>query len=235
MDVSQPDERSIRLVIADDHTLFRQGIRELLGGVPGLDVLAEGATGDEAIALTAQFRPDLLLLDVEMPGPGPRAVLRRVAQINPHTRIVILTMHEESVLVHELLKRGAAAYLVKTIACDELVAALRSVCRDQSSVLLRISRGTFEGLDQARPETNPLSAREHEVLCLAAEALSNTEIAHRLFIAEGTVKRHLTNIYAKLGAVSRIDAIRKAAAARLLPAIDDDDQPSRHPPPAVLT
>jgi DNA-binding NarL/FixJ family response regulator len=233
--VSRPAEPPIRLVIVDDHTLLREGIRELLGTVVGFDVIAEGATGDDAIALTGRLRPDLLLLDVEMPGPGPRKVLREVRRLSEATRVVILTMHEESVLVHELLEQGAAAYLLKTIARDELVAALRSVCRDQSSVLLRISRNTFEGMDRARPESNPLSARELEVLRLAAEALSNAQIAHRLYIAEGTVKRHLTNIYAKLGAVSRIDAIRKATAARLISPSADGDQPPHRQPPALLT
>ena len=219
--MSQPAGVPIRVVIADDHTLFREGIKELLGTVPGFEVVAEGANGNQALDLTARYTPDVLLLDVEMPGPGARAVLRDVGRASPRTRVVVLTMHEESVLVHELLERGAAAYLVKTIARDELVAALRSVCRHQSTVLLQVSRETFEGLDRARPGLNPLSERELEVLRLAAQALSNTQIAKRLFIAEGTVKRHLTNIYAKLNAVSRVDAIRKATAARLLRSEDD--------------
>lgn len=212
----------IRIVIADDHTLMRDGIKELLGTAQGLVVVGEGASGDQAVELAERHRPDVLLLDVEMPGPGPRATLRRIRQVSPTTQVVVLTMHEESGMVHDLLERGAAAYLVKSIARDELVAALRSVCRNDSTILLQVSRGTFEGLERRRSGVSPLSARELEVLRLAACALSNAQIAGRLFITEGTVKRHLTNVYAKLGAISRVDAIRKANAARLLADAGDE-------------
>jgi DNA-binding NarL/FixJ family response regulator len=215
-----PEPALIRVVVVDDHTLFRDGIKELLSIVGGFDVVGEGSRGDQVIELVTRLQPDILLLDVEMPGPGPRVVLRDLARTGVSTRVVVLTMHEEPAMVQDLLDRGAAAYLVKSIAGTELVAALRAVCRTDDTVLLRVSRETFGGLNRSRPAANPMSEREVEVLTLAARALSNGQIATRLFITEGTVKRHLTNIYAKLGAVSRIDAIRKAGAQRLLP--DDE-------------
>jgi DNA-binding NarL/FixJ family response regulator len=210
-------EGAVRVIVVDDHTLFRQGLRELLSTDPHFTVVAEGASGPEAVALAGEHRPDVILLDVEMPGAGAKATIKQLRRAAPYTRIVVLTMHDDSALVHELLEGGASAYLVKTIVREELIAAVRSVSRSQSNVLLSVSRETIEGLDRHRPEGGRLSARELDVLRLLAQAMSNAQIGARLFITEGTVKRHLTNIYAKLGAVSRVDAIRKATAARLLP------------------
>jgi DNA-binding NarL/FixJ family response regulator len=209
----------IRVVVADDHTLFRQGIRELLSTDEHFEVVAEGATGADAVQLVREHNPDVILLDVEMPGPGPTATVKWLHHAAPNTRIVVLTMHDDPALVHDLLESGASAYLVKTIVREELMAAVRSVSRAESNVLLSVSRETIEGLDRQRPESGPLSAREMDVLGLVAQALSNAQIATRLFITEGTVKRHLTNIYTKLGAVSRVDAVRKATAAGLLPPV----------------
>jgi DNA-binding NarL/FixJ family response regulator len=204
-----------RLVIVDDHTLFRSGLRELLSHLPDLVVVGEGSSGTDAVALAEQLRPDVLLLDVEMPGPGAAETVEQLQKVAPDTRIVVLTMHEDSALVHELLSRGASAYLNKTIGIQELGSAVRAVDRSSGTVLLSVRRDTFAGIDgqSAKPL---LSARELDVLRLVAQARSNAQIAAQLFISEGTVKRHLTNIYAKLGAVSRVDAIRKATAARLI-------------------
>jgi DNA-binding NarL/FixJ family response regulator len=204
-----------RLVIVDDHTLFRSGLRELLSHVPDLVVVGEGSSGTDAVALAEQLRPDVLLLDVEMPGPGAAATVERLQKVAPDTRIVVLTMHEDAALVHELLSRGASAYLNKTIGIQELGSAVRAVDRSSGTVLLSVRRDTFAGID-GQAVKPLLSARELDVLRLVAQARSNAQIAAQLFISEGTVKRHLTNIYAKLGAVSRVDAIRKATAARLI-------------------
>ncbi len=218
---------AIRVVIADDHTLFRQGIRELVCTDPGIAVVAEGASGDQALALAAEHVPDVLLLDVEMPGPGARQVIQQLSKTHPAVRTVVLTMHDEPTLVRELLEAGAAAYLIKTIAREELIAAVRSVHRNRSNVLVSVSRETLGGVDPQRPAAGGLSARELDVLRLTAQAYSNAQIGTRLFITEGTVKRHLTNIYAKLGAVSRLDAVRKADAAGLLGAFPSSDPAKR--------
>ena len=204
-----------RLVIVDDHTLFRNGLRELLSHAPDLTVVGEGSSGPEAVALAEQLRPDVLLLDVEMPGPGAAETVEQLQRVAPDTRIVVLTMHEDPALVHELLSRGASAYLNKTIGIQELGSAVRAVDRSSGTVLLSVRRDTFAGID-GQCGKPLLSPRELDVLRLVAQARSNVQIAGELFISEGTVKRHLTNIYAKLGAVSRVDAIRKATAARLI-------------------
>lgn len=216
--MTTPPADTIRVCLADDHTLLREGIREMLTTNPEFVVVAEASTGPEALAQVVRLKPDVLLLDVEMPGPGAAAVIRDVVRAGTGTKVVVLTMHDDPEMVYELLEAGAVAYLLKTILRDELVAAVRSVVRRPSqNVLLSVSRQTVERLDRQRPTTDvSLTERELEVLRLLAEALSNAQIASRLFITEATVKRHLTNIYAKLHAVSRVDAIRKGVAAKLI-------------------
>ena len=210
---------AISVVLVDDHTLFREGLAELLASDTIFHVVAQGSNGADALALVTEHRPDVVLIDVEMPGPGARATVSRLRQEHPDTQVIVLTMHDRPELIRELLDQGAAAYLVKTIARQELIAALRSVVNSRGNILLSVSRSTINQLDKPSP-SKVLSARELEVLRLASQALSNAQIGRQLAITEGTVKRHLTNIYAKLGAVSRVDAIRKATAARLIPGID---------------
>ena len=120
---------TVRIVLADDHTLFREGLRELLSTDPDFQVVGEGSSGDEAIALAEEHRPDVLLLDVEMPGPGAKAVIVALRTAMPELNVIILTMHDSAGVVRDLLQSGAAAYLVKNIARDQLVAAVRSVSR----------------------------------------------------------------------------------------------------------
>jgi len=207
----------VRVVVADDHTLFREGVRELLSSDPSFTVVAEAATGQQVIMLAAEHLPDLLLLDVEMPGPGAEAVIVQVRYVSPLTKIIVITMHDEPALVHQLLECGASAYLVKTIGRSELLAAVHAVNRSADNVVVSVSRRTMERLDGRQgQQVATLSPRELDVLDRVARALTNAQVAAELFITESTVKRHLTNIYAKLGAVSRVDAIRKARAARLI-------------------
>jgi DNA-binding NarL/FixJ family response regulator len=218
---------TISVVLVDDHTLFREGVAELLASDTTFHVVAQGSDGADALALVTEHRPDVVLIDVQMPGPAARTTVRMLHQKHPDTRVIVLTMHDKPELARELLDQGAAAYLVKTIAGQELIAAVHSVMTSRGNILLSVSRHTISQLDKPPPNA-VLSARELEVLHLAALAMSNAQIGKQLVIAEGTVKRHLTNIYAKLGAVSRVDAIRKATAARLIPGIDslgsDPDQ-----------
>jgi DNA-binding NarL/FixJ family response regulator len=209
----------ISVVLVDDHTLFREGVAELLASDTTVRVVAQGSDSTDALALVTKHRPDVVLVDVEMPGPGARATVSRLRQEHPDTRVIVLTMHDKPELAWELMNRGAAAYLVKTIARQELIAAVRSVMTNRGNTLLMsVSHHRINQLDKPS-STVMLSARELEVLKLAALAMSNAQIGRRLVITEGTVKRHLTNIYAKLDAVSRVDAIRKATAARLIPGI----------------
>jgi DNA-binding NarL/FixJ family response regulator len=212
----------LRLVLVDDHRLFRESLGALLGVHEGIEVVAEGADGEDAVRLARQHRPDVLLLDVEMPGQSVLTSLVEVRSASPATRIVILTMHENTTLARQLLLRGASAYLIKTIGHHELVAAIRAATeRGPDMVTLSVSRSGLAGL--AASGAPVLSDRELEVLTLVSRARSNAAIARELGISEGTVKRHLSNINVKLGATSRLDAVRRATRARLLsPGLAED-------------
>ncbi len=210
---------TIRVALADDHTLFRSALRELVLSHDGFEVVGEAAGGEEAVALVADCAPDVLVLDVEMPGPGARVVIERIRVGAPDLPIVVLTMHDDAAVMRELFEAGACAFLTKAVLSDGLVAALRSVCRDPDTVLLSVSRHTLRsfGIDRAEPAGHSvLTAREQEILRHVGSALSNAQIAARLHVTQATVKRHLTNVYAKLDAVSRVDAIRKATTAGLI-------------------
>jgi DNA-binding NarL/FixJ family response regulator len=201
------------IVIVDDHYLFRAGLIELLDSIPEFSICGDGASGAEAITLAREQQPDVVLLDIEMPGPRTADTIRGIVDASPHTKVVIVTMHDDPDLVRVIVGAGAAGYLVKSAGRDELVTAIRAARRNESTVLVCVSRTTL--LNMGRGAAAPtggelLSAREAEVIQHVANGSSNRDIAAALFITEATVKRHLANIYAKLGATSRIDAVRKA-------------------------
>lgn len=208
----------ITVALADDHTLFRDGVREMLGTDPSITIVGEAADGYAAAELAAMHRPDILLLDVEMPGPGAPSVIRTVRQNCPGSQVIVLTMHDDAEIMQNLLNCGATAYLVKSILRNELIAAIHSIVSRPDAILVSVSRQTIESMDGSRHANakSLLTQRESEVLQLIAQAFSNAQIASKLYITEATVKRHLTNIYAKLNAVSRVDAIRKGTEAKLI-------------------
>lgn len=206
----QSKERQLKVLLIDDHTVVRQGIAEVLSTVPDILVVGEANDGAEGVELAAKVRPDVVLLDVEMPVMGAAEALGRIAQVSANSKVVILSMHDDFRLVHRLLKLGAKAYVIKSAARDELVSAIRIAAYDKDTVMLSVSRDTLNRLEE-NPSEN-LSDRELEVLLLVARGRSNIQIAHQLRISEGTVKRHLANIYTKLGVNSRGEATRKAVS-----------------------
>ncbi len=187
------------VVIADDHELFREGLRAMLTAADGIHVVGEAATHDEAYEQAIATRPDVLLLDVEMPGIPVLSTISRVRAEAPDTRILIVTMHRDRVLANHLRAAGAAGFVSKSAPASELVDAIHSAIDVRDAV--------------RRPElvASILSMREKEVMRLIAQGLSNEDIGRSLSISVGTVKRHNTNIFAKLGATSRTDAVRKAS------------------------
>jgi two-component system nitrate/nitrite response regulator NarL len=198
----------VRILLADDHTLLREALRDLLTAEPDFHVVAEAGDGDSALSLAAQSRPDVVLLDIEMPGHRPVQTVRQLAALNPPPKVIILSMYDDPGLVRELLQIGVYGYLHKGVSRADLVLAIRGVSRNRQRLTISVP---WESAAEDRPGT--LSSREQEVLSLVASALSNRQIAGRLAISEGTVKRHMRNIFAKLGAVSRLDAVNKAVAA----------------------
>ncbi len=209
----------ISIVLVDDHTLFREGLWEILALEGDFAVVGQGGCAREGLTVVGEHRPDVLLLDVD--HQVPRTV-RQFLRVSPRTRIVVLTRYDDPQLANQLIGLGVRAYLVKSATRAELISVIRGVCADEQRVVVSMSRRGFGRLD----ENQGLTRRQTQVLGLAAQALSNAQIADRLYIAESTVKRHLTKVYAQLGAVSRVDAINKARAAVLIP-WDGNDPPGR--------
>jgi DNA-binding NarL/FixJ family response regulator len=204
----------LRLLLADDHTLMRESVAEMLELESDLTVVGQAADGDQALALAARLQPDVALLDVEMPGlPTPMLVIR-MRQATPLTRVIILSMHDGPEYTQELLSLGIRGYLHKSVSLRQLISTVRDATALEDGVTVSVTR-RHSFTDPAAADRT-LSKREREVVALAAQALSNRQIAVRLEISEGTVKRHMRNVFEKLEAVSRLDAVNKALAASLI-------------------
>jgi DNA-binding NarL/FixJ family response regulator len=205
-----PDDNArITILIVDDHTLVREGLRELLETQQDMSVIGEAADSATTVALAERTQPDIVLLDIEIPGTEVTDTVRQIRKLSPGSRVIILSMYESPQLVQGLLVAGIRGYLLKSIHWEELVVAVRAVYKDSGRIILGVSRESLSYAGQ-EPASGMLSAREREVLDLVAQAFSNSQIASRLGLTEATVKRHLRNVFVKLGAVSRLDAVNKA-------------------------
>jgi len=206
--------RTVRLLVADDHTLLREALCEILTMEPGFEIVAQASSGPATIRLVAQHRPDVVLLDAEMPHSEARVTVQRLLATNPGLHIIVLSMHDDAQLVQDLLNAGIRGYLHKSVSRETLVSAIHGLADGDSQVVtVSISHAN---LTPRAVDEKGLSSRELEVLNFVASAMSNRQVASRLEITEGTVKRHLRNIFAKLEAVSRIDAVNKAIALSLI-------------------
>lgn len=222
------DGERIRVLLADDHTMFRQGLSEMLATDENIEIVAQAEDGDEAVALALEHVPDVVILDVEMPGPGVRETMTRVLEISPLPKVVIVTMFDNPRLVRELLTAGASAYLVKSASLEELLAAVHTAVQNpHENVIVAVPRDVLARVKNE--EIRDLTTRELEIVLLVARGLSNHQAAHALHISEATVKRHLANIYAKLGVSSRGETTRMALAEGWITTYDvtqghDDNQ-----------
>jgi DNA-binding NarL/FixJ family response regulator len=209
---------AIRVVIADDQALFREGLRTLLGTHAGIEVVGEAGDGDEAIALVARLQPAVVLMDLRMPGlDGIQATAAMRARW-PGIPVLVLTTFDDDANLFGALRAGAAGYLLKDVSSDTLVAAIQAAARGesflQSTVTGRVVSAVARLLEAGGPRPDalvlPLSPRERQILALLGEAASNKEIADRLCLAEGTVKNHVTNILTKLDVRDRTQAAIRA-------------------------
>lgn len=200
------------MLIVDDHPVVRAGLAGILAGADGLEVVGEAGSGEEAIARVPVLRPDVVLMDLRMPGCGGAEATRRVA--GPDCRVVVLTTYETDVDILRAVEAGAVGYLLKDSPGIDLVAAIRAADRGETvlapSVAARLAANTRS------PATETLSPREIEVLGLVADGLSNPDIGRRLHIAEATVKTHLLRAYAKLGVTDRTAAVTTAIRRGIL-------------------
>ena len=205
---------AIRLMLADDHRMLREGLRRSLSD-EGFDVVGEASDGDEAVRLADAVRPDVILMDVTMPDVDGVEATRRIHQQHPEIRVVMLTMHADQSVIAEALRAGASGYLVKDCSTDEIAAAVRMAADDQSSLSPGLAASM---LDEVRRLDEPateeadrvVTKREEEVLQLIADGCSTPEVAERLFISQKTVKNHLASIYQKLDARDRTQAVLQA-------------------------
>ena len=200
----RPSPRSIRVVIADDHAVVRDGLRALVAAQPGLEVVGEAADGQEAWLRACELKPDVLLLDLSMPGVGGADAAERITKDCPTVRVLALTMHEERGYVTRLLRAGAAGYVLKRTASAELVRAIRAVAAGGTYV-----DPSLAASDAVR-RVDELTVREGEVLRLVARGHSNKEIAAALEISVKTVETHKANGMAKLGVTNRAALLRFA-------------------------
>lgn len=201
----------IKILVADDHTIVRQGLKLILSSQPDLEVAGEAATGTEAVELAQKLRPDIVLLDVAMPELNGIEATRRMMQNNPRLRILVLSMHKEAVYVREILKAGARGYLLKDVIDTELINAVRSVARGDGYVSPAVSGALLS--DYRQNITDPadlLTAREREVLQLIAEGKTNKEVATKLNLSVYTVDSHRGKIMEKLNLHSTGELVRFA-------------------------
>jgi DNA-binding NarL/FixJ family response regulator len=216
---------TIKILLADDQALFREGLRMVLSTQADFEVVGEATNGAEALQLAATLQPDIVLMDMRMPVLGGVEATRRLCQSQPACRVIVLTTFDEDDLLFEGLCAGAVGYLLKAVSSPRLLEAIRTVARGDSILDPAVTNKVVAELTRLAPPRSslplpalaePISDREIEVLRLLAAGASNQEIAEQLIVALNTVKRHVSNIMGKLGAENRAQAVIKARQLGLI-------------------
>lgn len=213
----------LRVLIADDHPLFRSGMRALLGAVQDTTVVGEATCGEEAVDLAARLQPDVVVMDLQMPGVSGVEATRRILDASPDVGVLMVTMFEDDYSVFATMRAGAKGYVLKDTAEEDMLHAIRAVGRGEAifspSIARRVMdffKGARSGADAVPERAFPeLTGREREVLDLIAGGLSNPEIASCLYLSPKTVRNHVSNIFAKLQVADRARAIVRAREAGL--------------------
>ncbi|RZS90135.1 LuxR family two component transcriptional regulator [Motilibacter rhizosphaerae] len=214
----------IRVLIVDDHALFRRGLEAVLGLEPDLEVVGEAGDGAQAVAQTVELTPDIVLMDVKMPQRGGIEACRSIRELVPSAEIIMLTSSDEDADLFEAIKAGAKGYLLKDVAIDEVPSSIRAVHGGQSLIspalasklLTEFSTLIRRSDDREQVPAPRLTERELQVLKLVARGLNNRDIGQQLFISENTVKNHVRNILEKLQLHSRMEAVVYAVREKLL-------------------
>ncbi len=213
-------ERPITILVADDHALFRDGLRAVFNSVPGTEFVGEAATGEEAVTRVADLQPDVVLMDIQMPGLNGIEATRKILDGYPQVAVVVVTMFEDDDSVFAAMRAGARGYVLKGADQDEILKVIRAVADGEAHFGPKIAEQLMGFFSAPRPsapaEAFPeLTAREREILDLIARARSNQQIASHLFVSPKTVRNHISNIFAKLRVADRTQAVILAREAGL--------------------
>ncbi|MEU8712980.1 response regulator transcription factor [Streptomyces sp. NPDC048663] len=204
-------DRPISLLIVDDHPVVRDGLRGMFAAAPGFTVLGEAPDGVAAVALAGELDPDVVLMDLRMPGGGGVDAIRELTRRGARAKVLVLTTYDTDSDTLPAIEAGATGYLLKDAPREELFTAVRAAAQGRTVLSPAVASRLVSAVrTPAAPGNEPLSAREREVLALVARGTSNREIARELFISEATVKTHLTHLYGKLGVNDRAAAVATA-------------------------
>src|SRR5213594_2353387 len=213
----------LRLMVADDHALFRRGLQMVLEAEPDIDLIGESSDGVEAVERSQELMPDVILMDVRMPKRSGIEAASQIKDLLPHVKILMLTISDEEADLYDAIKAGASGYLLKEIPIEEVADAIRSVWSGQSRISPSMASkllSEFAAMSQRSGDPKQVGAkltdREMQVLRLVAQGLNNKDIAEQLFISENTVKNHIRNILDKLHLHSRMEAVVYAVREKLL-------------------
>ncbi|HVE75492.1 MAG TPA: response regulator transcription factor [Actinomycetota bacterium] len=211
---TEPTDGPVKVILADDHPLIRQGLRTMLETSDQVEILAEACEGRELIEMVAAHQPDVVVVDIRMPDMDGLEAVRRIRKRHPHVKALMLTVHDEEAYVHEAIRAGASGYLLKTVSAEELVKGILTVAAGKAMLHPAITRHLInEFAEMSREDgraAKELSPRERDVLQLLAYGKSNKEIAKSLGIGSQTVKTHISHIFTKLGAADRTGAVASA-------------------------
>ncbi|HKH12120.1 MAG TPA: response regulator transcription factor [Rubrobacter sp.] len=210
----------LRVLIADDHPLFRAGLRAMLASVPDTELVGEATTGEEAVSLAADFQPDLVVMDVQMPETDGIEATRKITRYSPHINVLVVTMFEDDGTVFQAMRAGAKGYVLKGANYAETLRAIRAVGHGEAIFSPRVAVRLVGFFSSIHPTTPPqafpeLSEREREILDLIARGHKNPEIAKRLYLSPKTVRNHVSTILHKLQVADRAQAILRAREAGL--------------------
>lgn len=210
------EESPIRVMVVDDHSVVRSGLSAFLMAFDDLELVGEASSGEEAVRRCKTFRPDVVLMDLVMPGMDGAEATRRIREVCPEIQVIALTSFKEQELVEGALKAGAIGYLLKNVSVHELASAIRSAHKGQPTLAPEATQALIQSTRKPKKPEFDLSDREYEVLALLVEGLNNPEIAERLYVSKSTVKFHVSSILSKMGVSTRTEAVAVALQNNLL-------------------